>query len=197
MDAHTVGQIIKEARLAKKMTQSEVVGNFITRNMLSQIESGNALPSMKTLAYLSSVLDLPLSSLLHAEPEHADTPADCAPPANQPDIAMLPDTSVAGELALLKSLYTQKDYTGLLSHLSESAILTGDPLYDEKNAFFARAAYECALQFEANGSLAAAIKHAKNAAQFSALGIYANQTLKADALLLLARLAEELGKQYE
>ena len=34
MDAHTIGQRIKEARLAKKMTQAEVVGDFITRNML-------------------------------------------------------------------------------------------------------------------------------------------------------------------
>lgn len=58
MDAHTIGQRIKEARLAKKMTQAEVVGDFITRNMLSQIESGSALPSMKTLAYLSSVLGI-------------------------------------------------------------------------------------------------------------------------------------------
>ena len=34
------GRRIKEARISKKMTQSEVVGTFITRNMLSQIESG-------------------------------------------------------------------------------------------------------------------------------------------------------------
>ena len=40
MDSITLGRRIKEARLAKKMTQNEVVGNFITRNILSQIESG-------------------------------------------------------------------------------------------------------------------------------------------------------------
>ena len=48
MDRSEIGRIIKEARLAKKMTQSQVVGNFITRNMLSQIESGSAVPSIKT-----------------------------------------------------------------------------------------------------------------------------------------------------
>ena len=35
MNPSLLGKKIKEARLAKKMTQKEVVGNFITRNMLS------------------------------------------------------------------------------------------------------------------------------------------------------------------
>ena len=52
MEKNTLGKRIKEARLSKKMTQSEVVGDFITRNMLSQIESGSATPSLKTLEYL-------------------------------------------------------------------------------------------------------------------------------------------------
>lgn len=49
MNSEELGKRIKEARLAKKMTQSELVGTFITRNMLSRIESGNACPSVKTL----------------------------------------------------------------------------------------------------------------------------------------------------
>ena len=59
MNAAELGHVIKEARIAKKMTQSQVVGNFITWNMLSQIENGNALPSLPTLEYLAEVLDLP------------------------------------------------------------------------------------------------------------------------------------------
>ena len=42
MNSEELGKRIKEARLAKKMTQSELVGTFIKRNMLSRIESGNA-----------------------------------------------------------------------------------------------------------------------------------------------------------
>lgn len=49
MDNAELGRRLKAARLSKKMTQSDVVGTFITRNMLSQIESGSATPSMKTL----------------------------------------------------------------------------------------------------------------------------------------------------
>ena len=60
MENNTLGKRIKEARLAKKMTQSEVVGDFITRNMLSQIESGSATPSVKTLEYLCKVLEIEL-----------------------------------------------------------------------------------------------------------------------------------------
>ena len=58
MDRAALGSRIKEARLAKKLTQTEVVGSFITRNMLSQIESGTATPSIKTLTYLAGVLEL-------------------------------------------------------------------------------------------------------------------------------------------
>ena len=57
MEKNTLGKRIKEARLSKKMTQSEVVGDFITRNMLSQIESGSATPSVKTLEYLCKVCE--------------------------------------------------------------------------------------------------------------------------------------------
>ena len=67
MDSITLGRRIKEARLAKKMTQNEVVGNFITRNMLSQIESGTASPSIKTLEYLSQVLEIPVDQLMLPE----------------------------------------------------------------------------------------------------------------------------------
>ena len=45
MDKNTLGKRIKEARLAKKMTQSEVVGDFITRNMIFMLERGSATRS--------------------------------------------------------------------------------------------------------------------------------------------------------
>ena len=77
MNQITLGRRIREARLAKKMTQSEVVGTFITRNMLSQIESGSASPSIKTLEYLSKVLEIPLPELMaDDEPSVGNTPAN-------------------------------------------------------------------------------------------------------------------------
>ena len=65
----TLGQKLKQTRLARGMTQSQVVGDRITRNMLSQIENDLASPSVGTLEYLASVLNVRLSWLLADEQE--------------------------------------------------------------------------------------------------------------------------------
>lgn len=53
-----LGEKIKKARLEAKMTQAELAGNKITRNMLSQIENGKATPSVSTVNYISERLGL-------------------------------------------------------------------------------------------------------------------------------------------
>ena len=55
----TLGQKIKQARIVKGLTQKELVGNHITRNMLSKIENDSATPSVRTLEYLADKLGLP------------------------------------------------------------------------------------------------------------------------------------------
>ncbi|WDV45885.1 helix-turn-helix transcriptional regulator [Clostridiaceae bacterium M8S5] len=67
----TIGKRVREARLRLKMTQSEVAGNFITRNMLSKIENDVAMPSIKTIEYLASVLDQKVSYFLDAYKEES------------------------------------------------------------------------------------------------------------------------------
>ena len=47
----TLGQKLKKARLDRGLTQAQVVGDRITRNMLSQIENDQASPSMRTSAF--------------------------------------------------------------------------------------------------------------------------------------------------
>lgn len=66
MDNLTLGERIKEARLEKQLTQKEVSGDFITRNMLSQIENGLAKPSIKTIEYIAKKLDKPLTYFMDA-----------------------------------------------------------------------------------------------------------------------------------
>jgi len=61
MGEMTLGQKVKEARIAKQLTQKELAGDFITRNMLSQIENDSATPSIKTIEYIASVLNKPVS----------------------------------------------------------------------------------------------------------------------------------------
>ena len=59
-----VGERIRALRQSRGMTQSELVGDDVTRNMLSRIENGAALPSLPTLVAIASRLDVPVGALL-------------------------------------------------------------------------------------------------------------------------------------
>lgn len=62
-----IGEKIKRLRTAKLMTQSELVGGEITRNMLSRIENGAAQPSMATIKYIAERLNVSPGFLLAEE----------------------------------------------------------------------------------------------------------------------------------
>ena len=59
-----LGQKIKNLRVEKMMTQKELAGGEITRNMLSQIENGLAQPSLATIVHLAHKLGVPAGYLL-------------------------------------------------------------------------------------------------------------------------------------
>ena len=59
-----IGEKIKNARKVRKITQSELAGDFMTRNMVSRIENGAAKPSLDTLLYIAETLSVPPSYLL-------------------------------------------------------------------------------------------------------------------------------------
>ena len=63
MEKLKIGQKIKKRRNELGLTQKAVAGEFMTRNMLSIIESGRATPSIESAEYLANVLDIPLSYL--------------------------------------------------------------------------------------------------------------------------------------
>ena len=62
-----IGTKIKTLRLERSMTQTELAGEHITRNMLSLIESGSAQPSLSTITYISEQLGVPAGYLLADE----------------------------------------------------------------------------------------------------------------------------------
>lgn len=159
MDARELGRRLKEARLNKKLTQAEVVGDFITRNMLSQIESGLAMPSMKTLTYLSEQLSIPLSQLL-------DTPTA---------------SDAVDELNCAKRAFSAEDYP-LAIAIAERLEL---PFFDEANAILARAHFALAQRYLKEREFASAAVQARLAAEKAQLGIYSSRTLRSEALLLL------------
>jgi len=59
-----LGQLLKQARLDAGLSQRQLCGDQITRNMLSQIENSSARPSMETLRYLAGRLGKPISFFL-------------------------------------------------------------------------------------------------------------------------------------
>lgn len=62
-----IGERIKNIRQQKMMTQKELCGSVITRNMLSCIENGTANPSIKTLEYIAERLNIPAGILISEE----------------------------------------------------------------------------------------------------------------------------------
>ncbi|MBR6044116.1 MAG: helix-turn-helix transcriptional regulator [Ruminococcus sp.] len=171
MSSNELGRRIKEARLAKKLTQAEVVGDFITRNMLSQIESGAALPSVKTLQYLSKVLEVPMSQLMPEEENNTDS---------------------ASDYIRLRSSFEQ----GAYEQLANSPEITG--FEDELSAMRALAHLELARSYDYTDivSLQQAADHAKLASQFAEKGIFSNEAVRSEALLLLAAIAQKLSEKY-
>ena len=84
-----LGQLLKQARLDAGLSQRQLCGNQITRNMLSQIENGSAKPSMETLRYLAGQLGKPISFFLE---EEAASP-------NQSQIQLARDAWAQGDAA--------------------------------------------------------------------------------------------------
>ena len=62
-----LGQRLKQARLEAGLSQRQLCGDLITRNMLSLIENGSAQPSMDTLRVLSARLGKPMGYFLEEQ----------------------------------------------------------------------------------------------------------------------------------
>ena len=63
----TLGEKLRQARLEAGLSQRQLCGEVITRNMLSQIEHDTARPSMDTLRYLAGRLGKSLGYFLDEE----------------------------------------------------------------------------------------------------------------------------------
>ena len=59
-----LGERIREARQRIGMNQLELAGDDLTRNMISRIETGSALPSIQTLCIIADRLGVPAGALL-------------------------------------------------------------------------------------------------------------------------------------
>ncbi len=189
MDPKLLGQRIKEARLAKKMTQNEVVGTFITRNMLSQIESGSAVPSMKTLTYLAGVLGLPPAALLQTDAP--DTAEQASPGSTEEERLASPAPSDPFIFFEAKKAYLAEEDARAYDLLA--SLPPDSPLADEAAALSAKTALRLAASLCAEGNYEKALEMAKSAEAAASKGMYASLELKSQALLLLSDTAAKLA----
>lgn len=60
----TLGQKVRMLRKERRLTQATLCGSYMTRNMLSQIESDRANPSVATIRYLAEMLEVPAGYFL-------------------------------------------------------------------------------------------------------------------------------------
>ena len=156
-----LGQRIRQARLEKGLSQRQLCGDTITRNMLSLIENGSAKPSMDTLCALAARLDKPVGYFLEESTTFSPN-GECILQARTapPDAA----------LEILKS--NQKP----------------DPLFDpEYSLLTALACMRLAEQAIEENRLLLAANYLEQASQAGAATVYYTPELEARRLVLCHR----------
>lgn len=168
----TLGQKIKNARLERGMTQKELVGETITRNMLSKIENDAATPSVRTLDYLAHALDLPVGYFL----------GDSG----------LSDGSVPDGLDEARAAYRDERWLDCLAALDADKHASST---DEGYLLHARAGAFAAAQALERGDHATARELAETAQYYNQEGMYYSTSLEARICLTLGRAMQALGQQ--
>lgn len=170
----TLGEKIKNARLERNMTQKDVVGDYITRNMLSKIENGSATPSVKTLEYLASALGLPAGYFMSESGGDEFTP---------------------GGMSSARAHFREEEYEGCVQVLSSMDLEGG--YRDEALLLLARSKISLSKQAMAAGRNEEAIRLAKEALAHNDDTIYRSAAFRTEALLLVARCTMELGGDFD
>ncbi len=153
-----IGKKIYELRTEKLMTQSDLAGDFITRNMLSSIEHGTALPSLSTVIYLASRLNVPVGYLLaDEEEEHIYK--------KMQNLSEVKGAYASGEYRICKQICKEK--------------LDADD--DEVNLLLAECSLRIAIEHFENGELHAACRELDEALAFSRKTVYYTEHIKRTA----------------
>lgn len=169
----TLGQKIKAARLEKGLTQKEVVGDYITRNMLSKIENDSATPSVRTLEHLARALDLAPGYFL--------------------DDASVSDGLVPDGLDEARAAFRAKRWLDCIAALkADQKAATSDEGY----LLHARAGAYAAGDARQEGRLNDARELAETAHYYNREGLYYSPALAAQLDLLLGDVLTQLGTEY-
>ena len=172
-----IGEKIRSLRQSKHMTQSELAGDQITRNMLSLVENGSALPSLPTIIYLSERLGISAGMLLAREDEEA----------------MYRKLS---EMPNIKHLFSSGEYR-LCCDICES--LPDDQIDDELYLILAKCNFELAKENFYLGKLHNSARQFDKACEYSRKTIYAGDVILASASIYfdyMIRLSPTLSSEF-
>lgn len=178
----TLGQKIRQLRIDKGLTQKELVGEHITRNMLSKIENDSATPSVRTLEYLASRLGVSAGYFM-TDFSHSD------------------GTSPDG-LDEMRAAYREGRYQDCIT-LLESAKTQGTT--DEGYLLHALSALGAAHEAVSAGDTASAREYADAADYYNKEGLYYSAAIDAEMSLILSECAlmtdisefEQNAREYE
>ncbi len=166
-----LGEKIRAARLEAGLSQRQLCGDTITRNMLSQIENGAARPSMDTLRYLAARLGKTVSYFLE---EQAVT---------SPNQAIMEQA---------RNAYETGDYPR--THALLEQYRAPDPVFDrEYHLVRALCLMELARQAAAESRRPYAEELLRQAGQSGTLTPYYTPALERERLLLMAAAAPALA----
>lgn len=167
-----IGEKIKELRLSKMMTQSDLAGDHITRNMLSSIEHGTALPSLPTALYIAQRLGVPIGYLL----------------ADQENDFFYKKMT---EMPNIHRAFSTGDYVGCLSLLSA----LGDTKDDELSLLRCECEYGRARDAFIGGSLRASAAALDRALRAGELTVYHTDWLR-ERIAVLFRYLQGLSGTF-
>lgn len=154
------GEKIRDMRKRKNMTQEELSGDYITRNMLSQIETGKATPSVETVSRIASALEVDISYFFSDE--------------------TYDEYIVNKNIKELRRLFSRKEYRNALDFSDKYF-----PYFNDEAALIvAESHFHIAKSLLHNGYPEKAAVHLKNALVFCGKTMYDTSYLKAKITLL-------------
>ena len=168
-----LGQRLKQARIEAGLSQRQLCGQEITRNMLSQIESGKAKPSMQTLQYLAQQLGKPVSWFL------------------EEDTVTSPNQQI---MEAARQAYAGREYAHCLEQLQ--AYQSPDALFDwEMQLLFGLSAMALAEQARTEGRDIYAASLLEKAGQAGQQTPYYTPAMERERLLILYEIQPEKAEE--
>ncbi len=149
-----IGEKIRIERLRANLTQARLAEGCISRNMLSLIESGKALPSLETLEHIANVLEMPAGYFL------------CEDKATEELYVKINVVSKA------KKFYSEKKYAECIELCKKL------PFDDEMNALIAESELKLAELYLEKNMLTSAVQHLNSASSAAERTIYLSSDFK-------------------